>query len=233
MRCLIALLIALATPAKALDYELAVGRSEFCCLENGIWWQSSFGFNGSTVDRSIELGARHRIGNWGLHGAYVDLGSASGHNPAVMRDDEFGRYNTAKPCDVNLQKNCLGFFGTNQRVHGLLAGVSYGYDIKGVRLEGELGQYLYQSEMRVSIWCPNCGVSHKYAFGHGGTFSSKSGMRRSSYFAIKAEYKNTFLTYRRFSQIDGSGEGMEGVETQFATGLTNGPVNQVMIGVKF
>lgn len=221
-----------SSPVAGLDLEVAVGRSEFCCLEDGIWWQSPFGFDGHTRSVSLEVGARKRWGDWSLHGAFVDLGETSGTNTASMRDDDFGRHNVTKPCDQNLQKNCLGYFTARQKVAGVLVGGAYGRVISGVRAEVELGQFFYVSDMSVSIWCPNCGLGHRYAFGGGGTFSSASGVRKTPYIALRATYRGVTLTYRRFQSVDGSGSG-EGVEAQFSTGLTNGPVNQVMLGVSF
>lgn len=217
--------------SRALDFEVGVGRSEFCCLQDGVWWQSDFGFNGSVRVPSFEIGVRKRFGDWSLHGAYVDLGTATGQNIATMRDDEFGSFDRTKRCDQTQQKNCLGFFANSQHVHGALLGAAYGKSVYGVRIEGELGQFFYQTEMSVQVLCPNCGLDHRYAFGAGGTFSSTSDMRRSSYFALKAEYKGVFLTYRRFTRIDGGGKIVDDVEGQFSIGLTNGPVNQLLVGV--
>lgn len=219
--------------ALALDLELAAGRSEFCCVLTGVWWQPQFGFSGSTRSASWEVGARHRWENFSLHAAYLDLGSASGMNVATMRDDDLGTFNTAKGCNTDSQKNCIGYFGASQRVSGVLAGVAANVTVKGVLLEAELGQYFYKSDMRISIWCPNCGVNARYAFGAGGTFASTSSIRRSPYFAVKVGYKNAFVTYRRFSSVDGSGKMSDGIEGQFGMGLTNGPVNQIMVGMSF
>ena len=217
--------------ALPLDLEVAVGRSEFTAPQTGIWWWDQFGFNGNLRVPSFEIGARHRMGDFSIHGAYLDLGTATGLNVAGMRDDEFGKYNTSRPCDTNLQKNCLGYFSTSQHVVGVLLGGAYGRSFKGVHLEGEVGQYLYMTEMNVGIWCPNCGIGSKYAFGGGGTFSSTSDIRRSPYIAVKAAYKNAFITYRRFSNINGDGGSLNGIEEQFSIGLTSGPVNQIMVGV--
>lgn len=214
---------------RAVDLEIAVGRSEFCCLQDGVWWQESF--NGSTRVGAVEIGARHRFGDGSLHLAYLDMGTANGLNVATMRDDDFGRFNTTKGCDTATQRNCLGYFGTRQHIAGVLAGAAYGFEKRGVRLEIEGGQFFYQSDMQVAIWCPNCGLDQRYAFGAGGTFTSSSDLRRSHYGALRATYKGFTLTYRRFQNIDGSGSGRNGEEAQFATGLTNGPVNQLMVGV--
>jgi len=221
----------ISSPAFGLDFEMSVGRSEFCCLQDGVWWQSPFGFNGYTRSTAIDLGVRQRMGNWSLAARYSDLGSANGLNVATMRDDDFGSFNRTKGCNTASQKNCLAFFSTSQHVAGVMLGGAYGKDYRGIRLEGEAGTFLYQSDMNVQILCPNCGLDSRYAFGAGGTFSSSSEIRRSPYFSVAAKYQDFFLTYRRISSVDGNGKGLQGVEAQFSTGLTNGPVNQILIGV--
>lgn len=234
MRLAIALILSIASlTAHGLEYEIAIGQSQFCCTQNGIWWQSSFGFTGQTRDLAFEAGVRQRIGDFSIHGAYVDLGSATGLNKATMRDDDFGSYNTHLGCNSASQKNCLGYFAAKQHVAGFLVGASYRLMLKGVGIEPEVGQFLYQADMKIAIWCPNCGTDSRYAFGAGGTFSSTSEIRRSQYLALKVSYKDVFLTYRRFSKIDGGGSGLDGVETQFSTGLTNGPVSQILVGMSF
>lgn len=229
----LALAIALSARPDSIkvETELAVGASEFCCLQDGVWWQSPFGFQGETRSLAWEVGARVRLGNWSLRGAFADLGAASGQNVAVMRDDDFGSFNPAAPCDPDAQRNCLGYFNTSQHVKGVLAGAAYARVIQGVRIEGELGQFLYQSELRVSIWCPDCGIARRYSFGYGGTFSSSSDLRRSNYVSLRLQYGKSFLTWRRFSHINGNGDGLQGIEAQFATGLTSGPVNQLLFGI--
>ena len=217
--------------AGSFEIELAAGRSELCCVQDGVWWQSDFGFNGHVRTTTLEIGARQRFGNWSIHGAYIDLGTATGFNVATMRDDDFGSFNRTKRCDPDSQKNCLGYFATSQNTTGVLLGVAYGLTFKGVLVEGEAGQFFYQSDMRVSILCPNCGLATRYAFGAGGTFSSASEIRRSPYGALRVSYKGLTLTYRRITHVDGNGERIDGIEAQFATGLTNGPVNQVLVGV--
>lgn len=231
MKMLLAVLMtALSSSVAALDLELAAGRSQFCCLQDGVWWQSPFGFTGTTTDGSVEVGLRQRWGDFSFHGAYLDMGRATGRNLATMRDDEFGKA-PSKSCNQDSQRDCLGYFVTSQQVTGVLLGGAYGRDLYGIRLEGEYGQFFYTSDLNVSIWCPNCGTAGRYSFGHGGVFSSISEIRRTPYAAARVTYKNVTLTYRRFTNVDGNGERKEGVEAQFATGLTNGPVNQIMLGI--
>lgn len=229
---ILACLIALSCPAQALDYEAAIGQSQFCCLTDSLWWQSQFGFNGSTRSLAWEMGIRQRFGNWGIAARYAELGEATGQNIATMRDDEFGKYDTTKPCDTATQQNCLGYFSVSQHLRAVMLGASYRFTLRGIGVEPELGQALYRSTMRVQILCPNCGVGHKYAFGAGGTFSSTSEIRRSPYIALRITYKNATLTYRRINNIDGNGARTEGPEGQFASGLTHGPVNQILLGLE-
>ena len=229
--CVIACAALLPLKASALDLEPAFGVSEFCCITDSLWWQSPFGFTGNRRSLSYEFGVRKRIGNWGIAARYSELGEAAGQNIASMRDDEFGKYNTAQPCDTNQYKNCLAFFDVHQRVNAAMLGASYRFTFNGVSVEPEIGQAFYQSHMKVSILCPNCGVGSKYAFGAGGTFTSTSEIRRSPYAALRLTYKGATLTYRRISNIDGNGARTEGDDAQFASGLTHGPVNQLLIGV--
>lgn len=228
---LLAALLA-ASQAQALDLEAAVGQSQYCCLTDGVWWQSSFGFTGNTRPIAWEAGVRQRFGNWGIAARYAELGTATGHNIATMRDDDVGRYNPAQPCDQATQHNCLGKFDVSQRVAAVMLGASYRFTLYGVALEPELGQALYQSHMRVAITCQECGAASKYAFGEGGTFSSRSEIRRSPYLALRVIYKGATLTYRRLTSVNGDGAGLDGIEAQFATGLTHGPVNQILLGVE-
>lgn len=221
---------ALASPST-IDLEVAIGRSAFCCTNDGVWWQSQFGFNGQLRVLTYEVGARWRVANWGVALRYADLGKASGMNLASVRDDEFGKYDTSKPCNTNTQSNCLAIFAVDQNVRAVMLGASYRVSIQGAQVEPEIGQVFYQSSLKVSIYCPNCGIGSKYAFGEGGTFVSTSEIRRSPYVALRLTYKRVTLTYRYILNIDGNGARTEGIEAQFASGLTHGPLNQIMLGV--
>jgi hypothetical protein len=222
------LLIFVPASAGAIELEIAVGQSEYCCRADGVWWQSEFGFNGNMRPTSWEIGARHRIGNWGIHAAYVDLGTVSANNIASMRDDDFGKHDPTKPCDAATQKNCLGQFSAKQNVRGVLAGASYGIGLPyGARLEAELGQYFYRARWDITIQCPDCGNYSLYSFGFSHSFRYVSETRRTPYVSGRVSYKNVFLMYRRFSYINGGGTS----EEQYAIGLTGGPVNQFMVGI--
>jgi len=211
--------------AQAVDLEAAIGRSAFCCLQDGVWWQSPFGFNGDTRVASWELGARQRFGHWGMHAAYSDLGTVKGDNLATMRDADFNNFNTTANCNQATQHNCLGYFRTRQHVKGVMAGGSYQFTVKGFGIEPEAGKFFYRSDFEVAIWCPTCGT---FPTGEQRDERSMSGIRRSTYLALKVSKGNVFLSIRRFSNIDGSGDISKG---EFATGLTSGPVNQIMLGV--
>lgn len=224
-------IVALGMSGRAFDLEPAVGVSEFCCVTDSLWWQSQFGFNGSRRSLAWDFGARQRFGNWGIAARYSELGEATGQNIATMRDDEFGKFDPSKPCDTNTQKNCLAYFNVAQHVKAVMLGASYRMNYRGVDIEPEIGQAFYQSEMRVQILCPNCGVGSKYAFGAGGTFSSASEVRHSPYLALRLTYKDVTLTYRRINNVDGNGERKSGDDGQFSSGLTHGPVNQILVGV--
>lgn len=224
-------ILAIGLSGRAVEIEGAIGRSEFCCLTDSLWWQSQFGFNGSTRSKTWELGVRQRFGNWGIAGRYADLGESTGQNVATMRDDDFGKFNPTQPCNTSTQQNCLGYFAVAQHVKAVMLGASYLFTWRGIGIEPEVGQAFYQSNMRVQILCPNCGVGNKYAFGAGGTFSSTSEVRRSPYGSLRIVYRGMTLTYRRISNVDGNGEMRDGEDGQFATGLTHGPVNQILVGV--
>jgi hypothetical protein len=223
------LLALIPATCLAVDLEVAVGQSSYCCKVDGVWYQSPFGFQANTRPTSFEIGARQRIGDFGLHVAYVDLGTVTADNVASMRDDEFGKHDFSKPCVISGQHNCLGFFKARQNVSGVLAGVSYGRDFRGIRLEGEVGSYFYRSSWSVNIQCPACGNVSLYSFGYSHNFRYLSDVRRTNYVSARVVYKSAFLMVRRFSTIDGSGSSDE----QYAIGMTSGPVNQVMLGYTF
>ena len=212
------------------ELEAAIGRSDYCCLEDGTWWQSPHGWTGTLRPATFEIGVRERFGNFSLRAAYVDLGKASGENWALMRDMDFGRFDPYAGCDVTTRANCLGKFSSSQHVRGILAGAAYGRAIYGARIEGEIGAYFYKSQFEVTIYCPQaCGAGTGPAFDPPETYKSYSSVRKTPYLGARLYYKNAFLQWRRFNHIDGNGS-VEAEDGQFAVGLTNGPVNQLMVG---
>lgn len=208
------------------EFEPAIGVSQFRQPGDTLWWQSQFGFNGHLRAMTFEIGARWRFGEWGVAGRYAELGEANALNIATMRDDEAGRYDVTKPCDSAAHKNCLGIFDVRQRMNAVMLGVSHRFRAYGFAFEPELGQTFYQSHTYVSIWCPNC-----TGFSSSRTFTSQSEIRRSPYGALRIGYRNVSITYRYIKAVDGNGARTVGDEAQFATGLTHGPVNQILLGV--
>lgn len=228
----------LSNRGSAGELELAYGESRFCCRSPGVWWQEKFGWNGNLQPQSLELGYRERFGNFSLHAAYVDLGMATGRNVASMRDDNIDDFSFTDGCDPASRRNCLGNFAANQRVAGVLLGGAYGREVLGrLRLEAELGAYLYRTRWSIEIYCPGaCGVNESAGprFNPGARYSATSEIRRASYVALRASYRGFILQWRRFARIEGS--GMSGDVDPMSDrhflyhGLTTGPVEQTMIG---
>ena len=198
--------------ALPFEIELAGGRTDYCCLEDGTWWQSPLGFTGETRVPSFEIGARQKFGAWSVHGAFVDLGAVSANNIAVVPDADFN-----KPT-----LGAIGRFDALSSVRGILLGGAYRWK----DLQAEVGQLAYRTDWQITIDCPTGCAGHvrqNYE-----TLRFRSDVRLSSYLAISYYIDRAFITWRRFSHIDGGGNSSDG---QYATGLTNGPVNQIMIGV--
>lgn len=218
---------------RAIDLEIAVGRSEFCCLQDGVWWQSPFGFNGNLRAVSAEIGLRQRIGDFGAHLAYVNLGSVSSDNFAAMRDDEFGRHDPVKPCNTANRSNCLGRFIGRQSVQGIIAGASYQRNLFwGIAGEIEAGEFFYKSHWSITIHCPGgCGTDYGLTFATPERYTFGATTKRTHYAALKATYRSAFIVWRRFSRVDGGGDPAGAVVPEFSAGLTNGPVNQIMLGM--
>lgn len=233
MRSILLSALLYASQAQALEVEIASGRTDYCCRQDGVWWQSPHGWTGTLKPATFEIGVRKRFDNFSVRTAYVDMGEASGENWAMMRDLDFGKFDPNAGCDIATRTNCLGKFSSSQIVRGVLFGAGYGRKIYGVRVEGEVGALFYKTQFEITIYCPQaCGAGTGPAFDPPETYKSYSSIRKTPYIGARVYYKNAFLQWRRFSHIDGNGH-VEEEDGQFAVGLTSGPVTQIMFGAAF
>lgn len=223
VRLLLLILALLPFSSSAIEFEASVGRSEYCCKTDGIWWQSPLGFEGDLRPTAFRLGIAQEIGKgWHARAAFVDLGDATSSNWAVVPDDQFQNPTTAE----------LGRFMASQHVRGVELGVSYRWALTSkIGVEPSVGQFFYRSQWRIAIYCPTLcagNVPQEYWI-----FRYTSNTRRSPYVGATFSYGPAFVSLTRYQHIDGGGDPEPDIARgQFATGLTSGPVTTWMVGAR-
>ena len=223
MRMLLLLVALLPFPSRAAEVEVAVGRSEYCCLSDGVWWQSPRGFQGDLRPTAYSVGLRQELGKgFHVHTSYVDLGKATGSNWASVPDDQFNNITTAHS----------GKFMAAQQVRGIQLGVSYRWKLtESVSIDPEIGHFFYKSQWRIDIHCPTLcdgNVPQEYQ-----SFRYTSKVRTSSYLSGSITYNSVFVNVTRYTLVDGGGDADPNYTVgQFAIGLTSGPVTTWMVGAR-
>lgn len=155
MRALLLSLALLAPAAHALDFEVAVGATQFADRGNGFWYQEGPGLPYSLGLKStgLQLGVAGQVSSWlDWHATYVYLGRANSDAIATPddRNYDFQNHRCIGECIAHSR-----FRGSGD-VHGISLTLEPHVDYKGWRLGVMAGPFLYVArwEVRVDDWIP-------------------------------------------------------------------------------
>lgn len=155
----LAWLIALWMPiAHAIDFEVAVGPTQYTDRGNGFWYQEGPGLPYDLNLRStgLQIGVTGEVTNWlDWHATYVYLGRASSDAIATPDDRNYDFEN--RRC----KGECIAHsrFRGSGDVHGIALTLEPHLNVKGWRLGVSAGPFLYVArwEVRVDDWIPAAG----------------------------------------------------------------------------
>lgn len=149
-RLLLAAALTAPMLAHAVNFETAVGVTEYTPVGNGFWYQEGPGLPYSLNLRStgLQIGVTDSITSWlDWHANYVYLGRASSDAIATPQDSNYDLEN--KRC----RGECLAhsrYRGSGQ-VHGLALTLEPHLDYRGWRLGVSGGLFLYVATWHVRV----------------------------------------------------------------------------------
>lgn len=126
--------------AHAIDFEVAVGRTQYKDRGNGFWYQEGLPYDLNLRSTGAQIGVTDSINNWlDWHATYVYLGRAN--SDAIGTSDEDYDYQN-HVCKSNPCHSQSRFRGSGD-VHGIALTLEPHVDWKGWRLGVSAGPFIY------------------------------------------------------------------------------------------
>lgn len=146
MKTLIAvMLLCLAVPAQAWDFELGIGGTHYKKDHNGRWWVEGYPYIEEIKDEAISVGISHKVGNYRYRAEFLNLGEFRMLALAPTDDVYSPISNSTK--DVPIYR----FVGRGN-VAGVALTVSKEMKLFGSDLYVEAGPYIFKPTWQVDLY---------------------------------------------------------------------------------
>jgi hypothetical protein len=233
LRAVVALLlVVVSSHAEAGGrFDAGAGECEHTGFDEGIWWQSQFGYDGGKRARCVEVQWQQE-GDKGLTLGLVHLGYLHSQSLATINDTtEFLKTYTGGPCESPSARNCRVVVHTLTSEWGATLG---GFYASGA-FAAEGGILAYRSHFKANVQLVDAGAP--FPAEH---TENVVGYHYTPYLGAVARWRRLYLRLRVYQKITQDGRLHNGSQ-QFGfapdgtpqRGLTAGPLYAITAGVSF
>jgi hypothetical protein len=216
---ILGVLLALGIGSYA-QVEIGTGTCQYKGLEDGVWWQSQFGFEGNLKPHCLEIQKNVPVSeHFGYSFGLAHLGNLHANNLATVADND--PYDGGS-CNHATAHNCIARVRVEQATYGITGGLYASMHKFGVLWAAELGVLGYRSSFTATITQNDYGL---YSYDY-----NTVGYHVAPYVGVAAKWKGLYARARVYEGVRGEGYQSDGVQQP---GLAHGPVTSITVGMTF